>query len=40
MKKVHAIWMESGFASEQTFCRIFKSNTGMTPKEWISSQND
>lgn len=40
MKKVHAIWMESGFASEQTFFRIFKSNTGMTPKEWISSQND
>lgn len=32
--KVSALCMESGFSSEATFFRIFKSLTGMTPREW------
>ena len=30
---------ESGFSSEITFYRNFKARTGLTPGEWISSQN-
>ena len=33
-KKIAEVFMEAGFANEQTFFRIFKTNTGMTPKEW------
>ena len=34
-KSVQIIGTESGFSSEQSFFRVFKSLTGMTPKEWI-----
>lgn len=33
-KKIAEVFMEAGFANEQTFFRIFKTSTGMTPKEW------
>lgn len=33
-KKISAIRVESGFASDTSFFRIFKAATGMTPKEW------
>lgn len=39
-KKISVVWMESGFGSEQTFFKIFKAATGMSPKEWISQGND
>ena len=40
--KLSEIYLRSGFASEATFFRIFKANTGSTPSEWknrIDSQN-
>lgn len=39
-KKISAVWMESGFGTEQTFFKIFKAATGMSPKEWILQGND
>jgi YesN/AraC family two-component response regulator len=39
-KKISSIWMESGFGSEQTFFRTFRSATGLSPKEWILQIND
>lgn len=36
--KVSAVAMESGFANERTFFRVFKTATGMTPKEWQAGQ--
>ena len=38
-RKITQVCFASGFANEQTFFRIFKATTGMTPKEWIA-QND
>lgn len=32
--KLSSIWLEAGFASEQSFYRIFKQYTGQTPNEW------
>lgn len=32
--KISAIGLESGFATERSFFRAFKSATGMTPREW------
>ena len=32
--KISTISLESGFATEGTFFRVFKAATGMTPKEW------
>jgi AraC-like DNA-binding protein len=30
--------LESGFANERTFFRVFKEATGMSPKEWAAQQ--
>ena len=35
-KKISAIRLESGFASDTSFFRLFKAATGMTPKEWAA----
>jgi AraC-like DNA-binding protein len=32
--------MESGFGSEQTFFKTFRSATGLSPKEWYLQEND
>ena len=32
--KLSSIWAEAGFASEQSFHRTFKQDTGLTPCEW------
>lgn len=36
--KMTTIGLESGFANERSFFRVFKEATGMTPKEWIAQQ--
>ena len=36
-KKISTVSLESGFASEQSFYRIFKQDTGLPPREWIKS---
>lgn len=36
--KISTAGMESGFANEVTFFRVFKDATGMTPKEWVEQQ--
>jgi AraC-like DNA-binding protein len=36
--KISTIGSESGFANESTFFRVFKTATGMTPKEWAVQQ--
>ncbi len=36
--KMATVAMESGFANERTFFRVFKAETGMTPKEWAAQQ--
>ncbi|MBR4728783.1 MAG: helix-turn-helix domain-containing protein, partial [Prevotella sp.] len=38
-KKINEIFLEAGFSNEQTFYRIFKISTGMTPKEWKETQS-
>ena len=35
--KISHICHESGFATESTFFRAFKTSTGMTPKEWAET---
>ena len=37
-KKMANVGLESGFANERSFFRVFKDATGMTPKEWIDQQ--
>ena len=39
-KKLIEVSIESGFANEMTFFRVFKSFTGMTPREWSTKDND
>lgn len=36
--KISNVGLESGFANERTFFRVFKEATGMTPKEWTAQQ--
>ncbi|MCR5659776.1 MAG: helix-turn-helix domain-containing protein [Bacteroidales bacterium] len=36
--KISAVALESGFANERSFFRVFKDATGMTPKEWTAQQ--
>ena len=36
--KISTVGLESGFANERTFFRVFKDATGMTPKEWTEKQ--
>jgi AraC-like DNA-binding protein len=36
--KISTVGLESGFANERTFFRVFKEATGMTPKEWTAQQ--
>ena len=36
--KISTVGLESGFANERTFFRVFKDATGMTPKEWAEKQ--
>lgn len=38
-KKISSVWMESGFGSEQTFFKTFRTTTGLSPKEWIAQQD-
>ena len=37
-KKMSQVGLESGFANDTTFYRVFKSITGLTPSEWLSKQ--
>jgi len=37
-KKISVVALESGFANERSFFRVFKDATGMTPKEWAAQQ--
>lgn len=36
--KISTVALESGFANERTFFRVFKEVTGMSPKEWTAQQ--
>ena len=36
--KISTVALESGFANERTFFRVFKDVTGMSPKEWAAQQ--
>jgi AraC-like DNA-binding protein len=36
-RKMAQVGMESGFANDTTFYRVFKTITGLTPSEWLSS---
>ena len=36
--KISTVALESGFANERTFFRVFKEATGMSPKEWTAQQ--
>ena len=37
-KKISEVKMASGFSTESSFFRTFKTVTGMTPKEWIAAK--
>ncbi len=37
-EKLTTVAMESGFANETSFYRTFKATTGLSPKEWLTSQ--
>lgn len=37
--KISTVALESGFANERTFFRVFKEATGMSPKEWTAQQS-
>ena len=37
--KIAALCLESGFASERSFFRIFKMFTGMTAQEWMNQKD-
>lgn len=39
-KKMAQVGLESGFANDTTFYRVFKTITGLTPSEWLSSVSD
>jgi AraC-like DNA-binding protein len=39
-KKMAQVGMESGFANDTTFYRVFKTITGLTPSEWLSSVSE
>lgn len=39
-KKMAQVGLESGFANDTTFYRVFKSITGLTPSEWLSSVSE
>ena len=34
--KISILYLESGFSTESTFFRAFKTHTGMTPKDWMT----
>jgi YesN/AraC family two-component response regulator len=34
--KLSEVWSSSGFSSESSFFRAFKTITGTTPKDWIA----
>ena len=38
--KITEVFLNSGFANETTFFRIFKATTGMTPNEWKANGQD
>ncbi len=37
--KMTEVWIKSGFATESSFFRMFRSVTGMTPTEWKTMQS-
>lgn len=37
-KKITEVYVSSGFATETSFFRTFKSFTGMTPREWLLNE--
>lgn len=39
-KKMSQVGLESGFANDTTFYRVFKTITGLTPSEWLSSVSE
>ncbi len=39
-KKMSQVGMESGFANDTTFYRVFKTITGLTPSEWLLSVSE
>ncbi len=39
-EKLAIVAIQSGFANETSFFRTFKAITGLTPREWLSAQND
>ncbi len=39
-EKISVVSIRSGFANETSFFRTFKSITGLTPREWLTAQND
>jgi AraC-like DNA-binding protein len=39
-KKISTVWTEAGFGTEQTFFKIFRAATGVSPKEWAAQCNN